>query len=70
MATKLRKNREKFARFDAADYLAGEADIVAYLDAAAEEADPALMASAFGAVARAQHESSGARFRADARGTL
>jgi probable addiction module antidote protein len=50
-----------FARFDVADYLTTEADIVAFLDAAAEEADPALMASALGAVARARNMSRLAR---------
>lgn len=61
MTIKARKNREKFARFDAADYLASEADIVAYLDAAAEEGNPALMASALGAVSRARNMSQLAR---------
>ena len=61
MTIKARKNREKFARFDVADYLASEADIVAYLDAAAEEGNPALMASALGAVSRARNMSQLAR---------
>lgn len=39
--------------FDAAHYLRDERDIAAFLDAAAEDGDPAAMAQALGAVARA-----------------
>jgi probable addiction module antidote protein len=52
---------EKFARFDAADYLHGEAEITAYLDAAAADGDPALLVSALGTVARARNISQLAR---------
>ncbi|MFO1473713.1 MAG: hypothetical protein U1F20_03950 [Lysobacterales bacterium] len=37
------KVKEKFTRYDAADYLETEADIAAYLTACAEEDDPALL---------------------------
>ena len=40
--------------WDAADYLKTEADIVAYIDAAFEDGDPALVAAALGDVARAR----------------
>ena len=55
--------KENFSRFDAADYLKTEEDIVAYLEAAMEEAedDPALIARALGAVARARNMSQLAR---------
>jgi probable addiction module antidote protein len=44
---------EKFSRYDSADYLKTEADIAAYLEAAAEESDdPAFLARALGVVAR------------------
>jgi len=42
-----------FRRFDAAAYLTDDAMIADYLDAAAEENDPALMALALGDVAKA-----------------
>lgn len=45
---------EKFTRWDAAEHLRDEEDIVAYLEAAAEENDPALMATALRDVARAR----------------
>ncbi len=50
-----RRVREKFARYDTADYLRNEADMVAYLVACMEEADddPALVAVALGNIARA-----------------
>jgi DNA-binding phage protein len=35
-----------FSRYDTADYLKTEADITAYLTAAAEEGDPSVMAAA------------------------
>ncbi len=50
-----------FTGYDAADYLKTEADIAAYLEAAAEVDDPALMVSALGAVARARNVSKLAR---------
>lgn len=40
--------------FDAAEYLRDEEDIAEYLNAAAEDGDPATMAQALGVVARAQ----------------
>ena len=40
--------------WDAADYLETEEDIVAYLEAALEEGDPALIAAALGDIARAK----------------
>lgn len=56
-------SRENFGRFDAADYLKTEEDVVAYLEAAMEEAgdDPAIIARALGAVARARNMSQLAR---------
>ena len=50
-----------FSPFDAADYLRDEADIAAYLDAAVAEDDPAVLARALGAIARARNMSSLAR---------
>ena len=41
-------------RFDAAEYLHGEADISAYLEAVLAEDDPRLLAAALGDVARAR----------------
>ena len=54
-ARKRAKSKEKFSRYDAADYLRSEADIVAYLVACLDEADdnPAVIAAALGDVARA-----------------
>jgi probable addiction module antidote protein len=46
---------ESFRRFDAADYLETPEDTQAYLDAAAEDGDPAVLAAALGAVARARN---------------
>lgn len=40
--------------FDAANYLKDEADIAAYLQAAMEDGDPALLAAALGDIARAR----------------
>ena len=51
----------KFSRYDTADYLKSEEDIAAYLDAATEEGDPALIAAALGDVARARNFSELAR---------
>jgi len=55
MATKKRK-KETFSRYDTADYLKSEKDIVAYLEACMEEAgdDPAFIAHALGNIARAR----------------
>ena len=54
MATKKRM-KEKFSRYDTADYLKCEEDMVAYLEASMEEAgdDPAFIAVALGNIARA-----------------
>lgn len=40
--------------WNASDYLSTEAEIVAYIDAAFEDGDPALIAAALGDVARAK----------------
>lgn len=55
MTTK-RGKRERFSRWDAADYLESEKDMVAYLQACLEEDpdDPALIAAALGDIARAR----------------
>lgn len=55
MATKKRKN-EVFSRYDTADYLRSEKEIVAYLEACMEEAgdDAAFIAHALGNIARAR----------------
>jgi probable addiction module antidote protein len=56
-------NKEVFSRFDAADYLKTEEDIAAFLEAVTEEGgdDPAYLAQALGAVARARNMSQLAR---------
>ncbi|MFQ2009612.1 DNA-binding protein, partial [Aeromonas veronii] len=48
------KRTEQWSRFDAADCLATEADMVAYLQAALEDGDPALLTAAFDDVERAR----------------
>ena len=48
-------------RFDASEYLRDEADIAAYLAAAAAEDDPRVLAAALGDVARARGMSELAR---------
>ena len=55
MATK-RRTKETFSRWDAADYLKSEEDMVAYLQACLEEGpeDAALLAAALGDIARAR----------------
>ncbi len=52
-----------FSRYDTADYLKTEAEIVAYLDAVMAEGgdDPALIAHALGVIARARNISQLAR---------
>lgn len=47
--------------WDAAEHLATEADMAAYLEAALEEGDPALVAAALGDIARAKGMSQIAR---------
>ena len=51
--------KETFSRYDSADYLKTEEDIVAYLDAVMEEGgdDPAYIAHALGVIARARNMS-------------
>lgn len=55
---RVRESSEKvtFSRFDAADYLKSEKDMVLFLEAAMEEAgdDPAFIADALGTIARAR----------------
>src|SRR3972149_2498439 len=46
--------KTKMRRWDAADYLASDKDVVAYLEAALEEGDAALFTAALGDVARAK----------------
>lgn len=50
------RKKESFSRYDTADYLQSEEDMVAYLEACWEEADddPAFIAAALGNVARAR----------------
>jgi len=54
MAAKKRR-KEKFSPYDSADYLNSPEDMAAYLEACMEEGgdDPACLADALGAVARA-----------------
>ena len=56
-------SKEKFARYDSADYLRSEEDIAAYLEAVMEEGgdDPAYIAHALGVVARARNMTALAR---------
>ena len=51
----------KLSLYDSANYLKSEDDITAYLEACSEDDDPALMAHALGAVARARNMSQLAR---------
>jgi len=44
-----------FSRYDPADFLKSEADIAAYLDAAAGDGDTAVIAAALGDVVRARN---------------
>lgn len=55
MANKRKKAsaRETFSRYDAADYLKNEEDMLAYLEAAMEDGDAAVIANALGNIARA-----------------
>jgi probable addiction module antidote protein len=57
-------------RFDAAEYLRDEADIAAYLEAAAADEDPRVLAAALGDVARARGMSELARKTGIAREAL
>jgi probable addiction module antidote protein len=53
---KAKRVKEVFSRYDTADYLKSEQDMVAYLEACMEEAgdDPAFIANALGNIARAR----------------
>ena len=57
------KTKETFSRYDTADYLKDEASIVAYFEAAIEEAadDPTIITVALGNIARARNMSQLAR---------
>lgn len=46
--------KRKTRKWDAAEYLESDEDMVAYLEAALEEGDAALVAAALGAIARAK----------------
>lgn len=46
--------KARTTRWDAAHYLKSPADIAAYLEAALEDGDPALVAAALGDIARAK----------------
>lgn len=46
-----------FSRYDTADYLRTDEDIANYLEACAEDGDPALIAHALGTIARARNMS-------------
>lgn len=50
------KRTEQWSRFDVADVLATEADMVAYLLAALEDGDPALLSAALDDVQRARSQ--------------
>ncbi len=50
--------------------LKADEDILTYLEASAEENDPALMAHALGTIARARNMSQLARYRIHIRGSL
>jgi len=51
-----KRSKESFSRYDTADYLKSEQDMVAYLQACMEEAgdDAAFIANALGTIARAR----------------
>ena len=46
--------RETFAPYDASDYLKSDEDMLAYLEAAMEDGDAAVIATALGNIARAR----------------
>jgi len=46
---------EKFSRYDTADYLETDEDILLYLEACEETGEPALIAAALGDIARARN---------------
>lgn len=45
---------EKFSRYDTAEFLNTDEDMMLYFDACLEEGDPALIARALGVIARAK----------------
>lgn len=49
-------SKVKFSRYDTVDYLKNEDDITAYLDAAVEDGDPALITAALDDVARTHNQ--------------
>lgn len=53
----MRQSKLKTTRWDSASFLKTEEDIAEYLNAVMEEDDPALLAHAFGVVARARNVS-------------
>ena len=61
-----------FSRFDAAEYLKSETDMVLFLKAAMEEEadEPAYIAEAIGTIARARHDSAREGSGSDSRGPL
>ena len=64
------KSKLKTTRYDTAEYLQDEKDVVAYLDAALEDGDPALIRHALSAIARARGMSQIARDSGIARESL
>ena len=60
-AKKTKKAAIKTRAWDAAEHLKDDADIAAYLNAAFEDGDPALIAAALGDIARAKGMSAVAR---------
>jgi probable addiction module antidote protein len=48
-----RRKPETFSRYDATDYLKSDEDVIAYLEAAMEDGDAAVIATALGNIARA-----------------
>lgn len=55
------KEKVSFSRYDTADYLRDEDDILAYLEAAVDDGDPAMIAVALGNIARSRNISQLAR---------
>jgi len=59
--SKAAARKATFSRYDSADYLKSDADTAAYLEAIAEDGDPALVTHALGVVARARNMAALAR---------
>lgn len=57
----MKKTKLKTTKWDAADYLKTEKNMVEYLEAAIEDGDPALISAALGDIARAKGMSQVAR---------